>query len=80
VYEKAAPLEVSPRPDVTVRIFMLFKGLKEDEVQQCWGAAVGAAQGDVNFWRSVVGVDDRSLTDGSLFRVVEWGGVEVLVS
>ena len=77
-YEKAAPLEISPPSDVTVRIFMLFKGLKEDEVQQTWGAAVSAAQGNVNFWRSVVGVDDGSLTDGSLFRVVEWGGMEVL--
>lgn len=67
-------MDVTPAPDVTARIFMLFKGLSEDEVQAQWTPAVSAPKD----WRSVVGVDERSLADDSLFRVVEWGGMEVL--
>lgn len=67
-------MSVTPAPDVTVRIFMLFRGLAEDEVRVHWAPAVNASKD----WRSVVGVDERSLADNSLFRVVEWGGMEVL--
>ncbi|KAJ3502640.1 hypothetical protein NMY22_g18519 [Coprinellus aureogranulatus] len=73
-YERAAPLDVTPAPDLTVRIFMLFKGLKESEVQGDWAIAANVDKS----WRDVVGVDDRSLSDDSLFRVLEWGGMEVL--
>ncbi|KAJ3514858.1 hypothetical protein NMY22_g14606 [Coprinellus aureogranulatus] len=73
-YEKAAPLDVTPSPDLTVRIFMLFKGLKESDVHSDWAAAANAEK----TWRSVVGLDERSLVDDSLFRVLEWGGMEVL--
>lgn len=78
-YEKSAPLAVTPAPDVTVRIFMLFRGLKDEElVDQTWGRAVEKSNKDVNIWRDIVGVDQRSLDDKTLFRVVEWGGMEVL--
>ncbi|KAJ3534782.1 hypothetical protein NMY22_g6775 [Coprinellus aureogranulatus] len=73
-YEKAAPLDVTPSPDLTVRIFMLFKGLKESDVHSDWAAAANTEK----TWRSVVGLDERSLVDDSLFRVLEWGGMEVL--
>lgn len=80
-YEQAAPLEVSPTPDVVVRVFMLFKGLKLGDVSPTstsgWNQGIGDA--DVGRWRRVVGVDDdRSLADDKLFRVIEWGGMEVL--
>ncbi|KAJ3517354.1 hypothetical protein NMY22_g13985 [Coprinellus aureogranulatus] len=77
VYERAAPLEVSPAPDVTARIFMLFKGIKEEEVLSAWRAAVARADLGTARWRSIVGLSNQSLTDESLFRVVEWGGMEV---
>ena len=62
-------------PDVTVRIFMLFKGLKEEDVQGKWGTGLGASAVD---WRSIVGLGEQSLLDDTLFRVVEWGGMEIL--
>lgn len=77
-YEKAAPLEVSPAPDVTARIFMLFKGLQEDDVHGAWSSAVDAAQRDTTQWCTVVGIDSQALADNTLFRVIEWGGMEIL--
>lgn len=77
-YEKAAPLAVSPAPDVTIRVFMLFKGLKEEDVHGIWSSAMGTAHCDSARWRSIVGVDGTTLADDSLFRVLEWGGMEVL--
>lgn len=78
VYEKAAPLEVSPAPDVVARIFMLFKGLKGEEIQPIWSSAIVGSQDDTKRWESVVGVDSPLLADKTLFRVVEWGGMEIL--
>lgn len=71
-------MSVSPAPDVTVRIFMLFKGLKEGEVHRNWRAALAKADLFTARWRGIVGVDSRPLEDSSLFRVVEWGGMKVL--
>ncbi|TEB30938.1 hypothetical protein FA13DRAFT_1688558 [Coprinellus micaceus] len=78
VYEKAAPLEVSPAPDVVARIFMLFKGLKGEEIHPIWSSAIVGSQDDTKRWESVVGVDSPLLADKTLFRVVEWGGMEIL--
>lgn len=73
-------MEISPSPDVTTRVFMLFKGVKGDEAM-CWRAASAEmAEDDAYRCRGVVGVDAKSLADtsASLFRVVEWGGMEVV--
>lgn len=75
VYERAAELKVTPTPDVITRIFMLFRGVDAVEVD-LWTAARNRA-GQVD-WQSVVGVRRTEATDGELFRVLEWGGVEVL--
>ncbi|KAI0750034.1 hypothetical protein C8Q80DRAFT_1120116 [Daedaleopsis nitida] len=32
-YERAAELEVEPKPDVVTRVFMLFRGVREEEVE-----------------------------------------------
>ena len=71
-------MEVSPSPDVTARVFMLFRGLKEDEAMHWRAAAAETAREDPSLWRGVVGVDAKSLADTNLFRVVEWGGMEVV--
>ena len=70
---------------------MLFKGLKPDDFNSAgmWRDVVQRLNGDADVidrkegpkrWRNVVGVDDRSkmLDNRHLFRVVEWGGMEVV--
>lgn len=76
-YERAAPLEVTPLPDVMTRVFMLFKGVPEDQLAN-WSAAQTRADADVAWWVGVVGVDVARAQDASLFRVLEWGGMEVV--
>ncbi|KAK4704485.1 hypothetical protein P7C70_g1717, partial [Phenoliferia sp. Uapishka_3] len=66
-YEQAAKLEVEPKPDVVTRVFMVFKGV---EANEAWSKS--------RFdWREVVGVQEAA-TDLTKFRVLEWGGMEVL--
>ncbi|KIJ28654.1 hypothetical protein M422DRAFT_784520 [Sphaerobolus stellatus SS14] len=77
-YERAALLDVSPRPNIIMRVFMLFKGVNDDELESSWNHAVQRASRDVDFWVDVVGVDIRRATDFSLFRVLERGGMEAL--
>ena len=53
---------------------MLFRGIMEDDVGQWKDARARVA--DVN-WANVVGVREEA-RDTGLFRVLEWGGMEVL--
>ncbi|TFK53741.1 hypothetical protein OE88DRAFT_1626659 [Heliocybe sulcata] len=76
-YERAAPLDVVPAPDVVTRVFMLFKGIDQESLRD-WSAAQDKAKEDVQWWRDIVGVDLDKAGDGKLFRVLEWGGMEVL--
>jgi hypothetical protein len=76
-YELVAPLSVTPAPDVTTRVFMLFKGIDKSEIG-VWESGATKAHGDVNMWRDIVGVDVNKASDEGLFRVLEWGGMEVL--
>lgn len=71
-YEKAAQLDVSPRPDVVTRVFMLFGGVEKKDT--AWNEARVRVK-DIE-WRQVVGVKDEA-DDPSRFRVLEWGGMEV---
>ena len=76
-YEQAAPMSISSPPDVIVRIFMIFRGVTADELH-AWTEAQDRVQENVGRWRAVVGLpDDDRLQDKSLFRVLEWGGMEV---
>ncbi|KAG8896242.1 hypothetical protein FRC01_011933 [Tulasnella sp. 417] len=75
-FERAAPLDITPRPDVVTRIFMLFHGVKASDVSH-WQRAESRASESPELWRQVVGVED-SEADANAFRVVEWGGMEVL--
>ena len=56
---------------------MLFQGVDNDELD-LWSASQGKASEDVGFWVNVVGVDVGRTLDKQLFRVIEWGGMEVL--
>lgn len=78
-FERAAPLTVDPKPDVVTRVFMLWKGIDADEVGlEMWEEARQRAQEDPTRWNSVVGIDETKARDESLFRVLEWGGMDVL--
>jgi len=76
-YEKAAPLDISPKPDIITRIFMIFQGVDESDLG-CWSAARSKASEDVSFWVDTVGVDVGRTLDSQLFRVIEWGGMELV--
>jgi len=75
-YEQAARLSISPTPDVVTRVFMIFQGIEESELGS-WSGAQAKADDD-DHWVDVVGVDVARTTDERLFRVIEWGGMEVV--
>ena len=57
---------------------MLFQKVDSSQLH-LWADAVKRAEDDVGFWRGVVGVDDRGKQDDkNLFRVLEWGCMEVI--
>jgi hypothetical protein len=75
-FEHSAPLTITPTPDVITRVFMLFKGVSCEDLGR-WTNAIARAQESVDLWRDVVGIADLNrLGDKSLFRVLEWGGME----
>ena len=71
-------MRVSPAPDVVTRVFMLFRGVAADDLE-LWeqAAARASAEDGATFWTRVVGVDMARASDRGLFRVLEWGGMEV---
>ena len=84
--DKAAPLVVTPAPDVIVRVYMLFtcvgacssklisrSGVDADDAS--W--AVARQRASSVDWRSVVGADWASYERVDLVRVLEWGGCAV---
>ncbi|KAH7925432.1 hypothetical protein BV22DRAFT_1033986 [Leucogyrophana mollusca] len=71
-YERAAAMQVSPQPDVVT----LFKGVPEHELHE-WPQATARGAGDVQWLTKAVGVDLDRASDTGLFRVLEWGGMEV---
>ena len=73
-YEKAARMRVSPTPDIVIRVFMLSRGVRPDDVG-LWAPA--AADDGGTFWSNVVGIYAVGASDRTLFRVLEWGGLEV---
>lgn len=76
-FEEAAPLEVTPKPDVVTRVFMLFQPVPAAHIDE-WAQASDRAVKDPAFWRDVVGIDEAKMKDPSLFKVVEWGGMEAV--
>ncbi len=74
--EQSAPLGVSPSPNVVTRIFMLFRGVKAHELH-AWERAYDRAREPVSHWVDKVGINLERTLDTQLFRVIEWGGMEV---
>ncbi|KAG8981492.1 hypothetical protein FRB90_007214 [Tulasnella sp. 427] len=75
-YEAAAPLEISPPPGITTRIFMVFHGITSDRLGN-WKSARERSSEPAEIWKSIVGIDEARQQDLSLFRVLEWGGMEI---
>ncbi|KAH8986038.1 hypothetical protein EDB86DRAFT_2809695 [Lactarius hatsudake] len=76
-YERAAPMHIAPAPDVVTRVFMLFRGVPVSDLG-LWEAASARTGADgARLWADVVGVDAARAADSGLFRVLEWGGMEV---
>ncbi|KAH7913493.1 hypothetical protein BJ138DRAFT_625857 [Hygrophoropsis aurantiaca] len=78
-YERAAPLRISPQPAIVTRIFMLFRGVPDEELSK-WPGAAKKAEEDVGWWSDVVGVNRALALDTRVFRALEWGGMEVTLS
>ncbi|KDR73262.1 hypothetical protein GALMADRAFT_251857 [Galerina marginata CBS 339.88] len=76
-YSKAALLNVSPSPDVINRIFVLFQGVKESDLKD-WPTALERGRSeDVSWCRDMIGGEFERASDGTLFRVLELGGMEI---
>ncbi|KAI0826000.1 hypothetical protein BC629DRAFT_41264 [Irpex lacteus] len=75
-YEAAAPMTISPVPDVVTRVFMLFRGVEEKDLG-AWEAGSSCAVCEPSFWQETVGVDIAKASDVNQYRVLEWGGMEV---
>ena len=79
-YERAASLRVAPTPDVVTRVFMLFRGVAIGDLGLWEAARARAADtGGLGsmYWADIVGVDAARAADSRIFRVLEWGGMEV---
>ncbi|KZV67992.1 hypothetical protein PENSPDRAFT_583145, partial [Peniophora sp. CONT] len=70
-------LIIQPAPDVVTCVLMLFRGVQGSELAN-WSDAAERACDDVHFWRDVVRVDLNAALNDALFRVLEWGGMEVI--
>jgi hypothetical protein len=79
-YEKAATLRIAPAPDIVTRVFMLFRGVAAGDLG-LWEVASARAAGTgvdgPSLWVDVVGVNTARAADSRLFRVLEWGGMEI---
>lgn len=68
---------IDPIPDVVTRVFMFWKGVDATTAKGPeWDEARKRAK-DPTRWRSVVDVDKKA-DDDTLFRVLQWGGMEVV--
>ena len=73
-------MRILPVPDVVTRVFMLFRGVAPSDLgfwEQAAARATSAEDGGATFWAQVVDVDSVRASDRALFRVLEWGGMEV---
>ena len=75
-YERAAKLDVKPKPDVVTRVFMLFRGVAAEDAEEKMWYAARTRVGEVD-WVEVIGVHVGA-RDENRFRVLEWGAMEVL--
>jgi hypothetical protein len=57
---------------------MLFQKVDVGQLE-LWAEAAKRVEDDVEFWQDIVGVESRERQeDKNLFRVLEWGGMEII--
>jgi len=57
---------------------MLFQKVDSSQLDLLADAVIRAGD-DVGFWRDIVGVESKDRReDKNLFRVLEWGGMEII--
>jgi len=56
---------------------MLFRGVDARDLDIWSEAEQRTKDMDVDAWRSIVGIDVEGMISEELFRVLEWGGMEV---
>lgn len=54
-YEAAAPPEIKPTPDVITRLFMLFRGLTNEEASHDQWRCAATNKRAAEHWKDVVG-------------------------
>lgn len=55
---------------------MLFQGVDDCDAEH-WLEATQRASQPVEKWQNIVGLDPSRVGDASLYRVIEWGGMEI---
>lgn len=79
-FDKAATLTISGAvPKAVARVFMLFRGVQHDELnglKRQHRSNLKLAY-KIN-WPRIIGLDIHGMEDESAFRVLEWGGMEVV--
>lgn len=70
-------MDITPVPDVVTRVFMLFRGIEEEDLEKWAQAKMRADYSDVSFWTNIIGIDVEKASNESLYRVLEWGGMEI---
>ena len=73
-YESTAPLNITPKPDIVTRVFMVFRGVATQDLTIWVEAVLRTETMDIEAWRSIVGVDIEGMKCEESFRLVEWGG------
>lgn len=76
-YESAARLDITPKPDIVTRIFMLFRGVGTQDLALWAEAEERVKTMSIDTWRSIVGINADGMHYDGIFRVLEWGGMEV---
>ncbi|KAI5475417.1 ubiquitin family protein [Pseudohyphozyma bogoriensis] len=68
-YEDAARLEISPKPDVVTRVFMLFRGIGQEGTENKEWQQAEKRVGELD-WREVIGLKEDAWDTGK-FRALE---------
>ncbi|KDQ56412.1 hypothetical protein JAAARDRAFT_195056 [Jaapia argillacea MUCL 33604] len=79
-YSAMAPLRITPEPDVVRRVFMLFRGEDDENVEEGrWQQSVTRGREESRFWKEVVDTEEKVMDNGeNPFTVLEWGGMQVI--
>lgn len=81
--EEAARIRITPQPDATARILMLFGTVDTSQESGSWSAWAGQRHSNVHNalkaknWAALTGLQPEVLRDKTIFRAIEWGVMRV---